>query len=107
MPNWLGDAVMASPIISLIKKKWPGAKLTLFGKPAILTLFEHDPNVDAFIPIEKQELAFQLIYKLREKRFDCGLLLTNSFSSALQMGVETFHHLKSVLQDALMWVNHR
>lgn len=82
MPNWLGDAVMASPIIYLIKRKWPQTKLTLFGKSSIIALFENDPYVDDFLPIEKKDSTLQLIYKLREKKFDFSLLLTHSFSSA-------------------------
>jgi heptosyltransferase II len=82
MPNWIGDAVMSAPVLGLIKEKWPESIITLFGMPHILSLFEADPNVNFLLPIEKKETVYHLIYKLREKKFDTGILLTNSFSSA-------------------------
>lgn len=82
LPNWLGDAVMASPVITLIKKRWPKAKLTLFGTESSLALFKHDPSADEFFILNKRESPFHHIYKLRDMKFDCAILLTHSFSSA-------------------------
>lgn len=82
MPNWIGDAVMSAPVLGLIKNKWPDSNITLFGMPHILSLFEADPHVDKLLPIEKRDTVYQLIYKLRDQRFDTGILLTHSFSSA-------------------------
>lgn len=82
MPNWLGDAVMASPVLQLLKQEFPDAKLTLYGTKASLALFEHDPFVDDFLTLDKKKSGQLKIQDLKDRKFDCGVLLTNSFSSA-------------------------
>ena len=82
MPNWIGDAVMASPIPKQIKKKWPMALITLMASEPIASIFQKDPNMDKFLIFEKEESHRSLINELKSKEFDLGLLLTNSFSSA-------------------------
>ena len=37
MPNWLGDAVMATPIIADVRHQWPNATITAM-------LLGHDPG---------------------------------------------------------------
>ncbi|MCH9631941.1 MAG: ADP-heptose--LPS heptosyltransferase 2 [Chlamydiae bacterium] len=82
MPNWLGDAVMASPVLQLLKQKFPDARLTLYGTKASLALFEHDPFVDHFLTLDKNKSGQLKIQELKDCKFDYGVLLTNSFSSA-------------------------
>lgn len=87
MPNWLGDAVMGTPILQDIKTAYPEIKLTVLCHEAIHNLLLQNPYIDDFIvfsrekkhsPTEKNRI-FSLI---REKQFDAGILLTRSFSSA-------------------------
>lgn len=73
---------MAAPVIYLLKKHWPKTRLTLFGLPSTLALFEQDPHVDARIVLEKKSSTKEQVKLLKEQSFDCGVLLTNSFSSA-------------------------
>lgn len=73
---------MASPVVSMVKRKWPKAKLTLLGTESSLALFQQNPAVDSFFVMNKKESPFQLIYKLRDQQFDFAILLTHSFSSA-------------------------
>ena len=87
MPNWLGDAVMGTPVLEDIKKAYPDCHLTVLCHGAIKILLEACPHVDAFIvfasdkkrdPAEKKR-----IYKeLQNGNFDVGILLTRSLSSA-------------------------
>jgi len=63
-PNWIGDAVMATPILERL------GKVIVVAKPHIQELLKEHPSVSA-------------CYSLDEiPRADCGILLTNSFSSA-------------------------
>lgn len=77
IPNWLGDAIMATPVyynLSLYEK------IYLFGPPNLLPLFRYFPNV-VLLPYHKDNLK-ENIKTLKLYKDHVGLLLTNSFSSA-------------------------
>lgn len=87
MPNWLGDAVMGTPILEDIKTNLPQAKLTVLCHGGIKTLLEANPYIDDFIVFsqaDKREAAEKrrLFQTLKNEAFDAGILLTRSFSSA-------------------------
>lgn len=82
LPNWIGDAVMASPVIAGIKERFTQSKITLMGKESICSLFYKDPSVDAFFILGKNQPSKELLKELQVRKFDWALLLTNSFSSA-------------------------
>lgn len=88
MPNWIGDAVMATPVLQDIAAYFPHAKLTLMCQGAIGQLFRHDPAIDEVISFTKPSgwihhlRLTPFIEKLRQGDYDTGLLLTNSWSSA-------------------------
>lgn len=87
MPNWLGDLVMATPVLHDLRHHWPDAKITALcqGLGAVL---EKDPHVDEVISLKKSKgLLFSSFEKeqrslLKNNRYDLGVLLTHSFSSA-------------------------
>lgn len=78
IPNWLGDAIMATPVFENL---YPFERLILFGPSLFLELFEDLPNTFT-IAFERGNLRANLS-SLRPFREERGLLLTNSFSSAL------------------------
>lgn len=88
VPNWIGDCVMATPVITDLKKAFPKAHITVMCLKSMASLFSCDQDVDAVLPFErpkgkhKRQLKHDIIKKLKEGNFDVGLLLTNSFSSA-------------------------
>jgi len=87
MPNWLGDAVMGTPIVEDIKKDNPQAHLTVLCHSGIKSLLEANPHIDDFIAFSRDKKNSpqekrRIFEALREKKFDAGLLLTRSFSSA-------------------------
>lgn len=89
MPNWLGDFVMATPILKAIKKKFPKATLTAMCKSPLGDLLKEDSTVDEVFSFQKKGNPFSLkisegdvVHKIREGKYDLGILLTNSFSSA-------------------------
>ncbi len=43
LPNWLGDAVMATPAIELLSKYHPGAKFTFVGSYASIEALKYHP----------------------------------------------------------------
>lgn len=87
MPNWLGDAVMASPLIKDIRNKFKNATLTLMCQNNVAALFAKDKNVDEILAFQKPNCWIHganrdIVYPLRYGNFDLGILTTNSFSSA-------------------------
>ena len=89
MPNWLGDFVMGTPVLSLLKKAFPKAKLTVMCLSSLTELLTDDPRIDELFGFHKEQNiylrkkeGFRVIDKLKEGRYDLGILLTNSFSSA-------------------------
>lgn len=87
MPNWLGDAVMGTPILEDIKRALPNCELTVLCHNAIKVLLEETPFVDNFITFSNdkkrnREEKKRIYNELKSKQFDAGILLTRSFSSA-------------------------
>ena len=72
MPNWLGDCIMATPILADIKKHWPKATVTALCQGAIGDILAHDPSVDRVIKFSKAKSFFSfqqdLIKNLRKER---------------------------------------
>ena len=88
MPNWVGDAVCASPILSSLRQAYPASQITAMCQDNIGALFAKDPavnNVFRFCSTRSLLKAVwdrDVIVKLRAKKYDLGVLLTHSFSSA-------------------------
>ncbi len=87
MPNWLGDAVMGTPVLEDIKKAFPDSSLTVLCHSAIKILLEATPYIDEFIvfPSDKKRDSKEkkrIFAELQKRKFDFGILLTRSFSSA-------------------------
>lgn len=88
MPNWLGDAVMATPVLSDVRSKWPQAKLTAMCQSNIEPLLAGNPHVNEIFSYKKpsgwihRAWHKDVIVPLQHGEYDLGILLTNSLSSA-------------------------
>lgn len=93
MPNWLGDAVMATPVLKDLKTKYPDAKITAFCQANIAPLLGNNPCLSEVISYQKpsgwipkswiQRINhYGVIEPLQHGQYDLGILMTNSFSSA-------------------------
>ena len=89
LPNWIGDAVMAIPAVNCVKKSFPDLQVSCLGKPSVNLLYRYNPNVDRLIDLRLSEGSGRLSSikafskSLRRHGFDVGLILPDSFSSAL------------------------
>ncbi|HTO90460.1 MAG TPA: lipopolysaccharide heptosyltransferase II [Candidatus Sulfotelmatobacter sp.] len=50
IPNWLGDAIMARPMLSAIRRHFTGARVVAVGPAALLELLEGDGHWDESAP---------------------------------------------------------
>jgi len=85
-PNWIGDAVLALPALTQLRQNAPGAEIWVAAHGWVRDIFETHPLVDGTIalpPRSSRKPFFEAARQLKPLRFDAGLLLTNSFSSAL------------------------
>ncbi len=84
LPSWIGDAVMATPALRLIRESLPGAFIGALARPGVDQILE-GPFIDEFhVDRARGVMGPKLVAaKLRPRRYDAALLLTNSFSTAL------------------------
>ncbi|MEI8125311.1 MAG: lipopolysaccharide heptosyltransferase II [Parachlamydiaceae bacterium] len=88
MPNWLGDLVMATPILHDIRKKWPKASITAMCQKNVAGLLEYDPNITEIYRYKRpngwihRHQHLDILETIKKGEYDLGILLTNSFSSA-------------------------
>jgi heptosyltransferase-2 len=79
--NWLGDAVMSLPAIRMIREIFPRAHLAVSARPWVADLYARETSIDQLIVCKAGRRATAA--HLREERFDCAILLPNSFDAAL------------------------
>lgn len=82
-PNWIGDAILATPALGLLRKKYPQGQITVLAKEWTAPVFIGNPDADNVYIIKKSKSYFELIKDLKKENFDLGVLFPNSFSSAL------------------------
>jgi heptosyltransferase-2 len=85
LPSWVGDAVMATPALRLLRGAMPGAFIGALARPGIDDLLAGTDLLDeVHVDRARGVMGPKLVAgKLRPRRYDAALLLTNSFSSAL------------------------
>ncbi len=88
MPNWLGDLVMATPLLEDLRHHFPTIKLTAMCQSNVAGLLQHNPHIDEILSFKRpsgwlgRQAQQDIISPLRRGKYDLGILTTNSFSSA-------------------------
>jgi heptosyltransferase-2 len=81
-PNWVGDAVMSLPVLSGLRRRFPGAGITVLAARRVAPLFASMPGVVETVNYPVGRGKWQVLWQLRG-RFDLALALPNSLESAL------------------------
>jgi heptosyltransferase-2 len=87
LPNWIGDAVMATPALRALRQHFAGARLVGVLKPYVAGVLEGAPWLDELVfldsrgPLSRRWPA--AAWALRRRRIDLAVLFPNSFRSAL------------------------
>ena len=90
-PNWVGDAVMATPTLRAIRQLYPAAHISYLLRRYVKPIYNGMPWADKLITYRTGKTKakagkgqfFDLAARLRARRFDLAILLPNSFKSAL------------------------
>lgn len=87
--NWVGDAIMTTPVIRAIRKNFPKAHITLLAKPWVVPVFAKSPYINEIMIYEQNGRhkiglgTLRLIRDLRLKNFQIAFLMQNAFEAGL------------------------
>jgi heptosyltransferase-2 len=87
LPNWVGDAVMATPALRALRAHFADAQLIGVLKPYIAGVLEGSPWLDRVVLLDRQgpwpRRWPAVALALRRQPIDLAILFPNSFRSAL------------------------
>lgn len=107
LPNWVGDAVMATPALRALRQAASEARITLMGRPTILQVLGEVPALcDATLPAPKGGMVqmMRTASQIGRGRHDLAILLPNSFRSALQVYLGRVKRRAGYARDARSWM---
>ncbi len=82
--NWLGDAVMTTPALARLRRRFPDARITILTAAKLAPLWSPHPDVDDVLSFDAGEGVMSVARLLRARRFDLALLLPNSPRAGLE-----------------------
>ena len=87
LPNWLGDAVMATPAIELLAKEYPDAHFTFVGSYASIEALKYHPRCERAVIDETKKASnrFLATYRLAKElgTFSLAVTFRNQLHSSL------------------------
>ena len=88
-PSWVGDAVMAQPLLRRLRERYPDAVIDAFAPAWVAPVLERMPEIRRVVinPLAHGELSLKLRWRLgralRLDHYDHAIILPNSLKSAL------------------------
>jgi heptosyltransferase II len=88
-PNWIGDALMAQPLLARLHEKIAGLQLDVLAPEWVAPVARRMPEVDEVIAVPFRHGALQLRGRwqvgreLRKRRYGQAIVLPNTWKSAL------------------------
>jgi len=88
-PSWVGDAVMAQPLLRRLRERYPDAVIDAFAPAWVAPVLERMPEIRRVVinPLAHGEFSLKLRWKLgralRLDHYDHAIILPNSLKSAL------------------------
>ena len=88
-PNWIGDALLAQPLLARLREARPGERIDALAPPWTAPVFGRMPEIDEVIQVPfnhgefKLGARWRLGRRLKERGFTRAVVLPNSWKSAL------------------------
>lgn len=105
--NWIGDAVIATPAIRALRRAWPEARIVVQCRPWVAPVYEDNPDVDDLICVDdkaSKRAWLSSVGQVRRGKFDLGVLLPNSFGTALAMRLAGVKRRYGYARDGRGWL---
>jgi heptosyltransferase-2 len=83
--NWLGDAVMSTPALMRLREAYPDGRITVMTAGKLAELYQAHPAVDNVVTFHRADSLWAIGRRLRQGRYDLGLIFPNSPRSALEL----------------------
>ena len=86
-PNWVGDTIMALPMVAGLRTALPTARLVVVANPRVAPLWKNNPNIDQLWNLETTGgrgwlNQLRLFPTIKRGNFDVALILPHDFASA-------------------------
>ncbi len=82
LPTWVGDCVMATPLLRALRRGLPEARIVGWGPRGTASILRGLPYLDRLRTRRKNESLLDQAGRIRAGRFDATMLLPGSFRSA-------------------------
>jgi heptosyltransferase-2 len=88
--NWIGDAIISTPAIRMLRQTFQQAHITLMVRPWVASVYENNPDIDDLWihdDASSRQSFLKAVSMVRKGRFQIGIAFPNSFRSALLMNL--------------------
>jgi len=88
-PNWVGDTIICTPMISALSEGFPNATLSIVCKPHLKSLWQYNPYTNEIIVCDLKHdykdifSYFRLSREIKKKEFDLAIILPHFFQAGL------------------------
>ena len=111
-PNWVGDIVMATPTFRCVRNSFPQAHITVVVANSVTPVLKCAPWLDDTITYDRSapqglrsvNRFMEAVAGIRSRMAHLGIILPNSFSSALMMRLGCVRRRIGYIRDARQWL---
>ncbi len=109
LPNWVGDAVMATPALHALREYFSSSEITYLGRPAALATLEGLKLADSgIVDFTRAQPGFsstvRLLRQIRKEYFDLAILFPNSFRTAMFSKLAGVKRIAGYDRDGRGWL---
>lgn len=110
LPNWVGDVVLATPVLAALRAALPQAHIAYLHREYVGEIVHgcrwHDASITwpTARGLSVVAATLDLARRIARERFDTALLLTNSFRSALTMRLGNVARRIGYAREARGWL---
>jgi len=109
LPNWVGDVVMASPVLVAMRRHFRSAHITHAGRETALSAVSGCDWADEVLLDRPDQLPrgvnfLRLVGRIRRGGYDLGVLLPNSFRAAAAARLGSVKRIAGYDRDGRGWL---